>query len=193
MKKISIVSIISILLYFSAVTFFLITKKDIALTLWELMTIAGVLVYTVLLAKICDVFNCNGLYKRLISIFLSCACTLTSAAHIINITVTRKLISQGVNVPSYFRIGCWPSVEMAADYLAWGLFIGLAFLCLGIAINKEDCKFIKYLSIITGMLCVSGFIAAICINENLWYIAPVGYGIIPITICIKLIKREKIN
>lgn len=32
------------------------------------------------------------------------ACALTSVAHIVNITVTRRLISEGVNVPEYFRI-----------------------------------------------------------------------------------------
>ncbi len=191
MKKVSIISIISILLYFVAVTLFLITKTDVALTLWELMTIEGALVYVVLLIKLCDKFKCNEIYKRLISIFLACACTLTSVTHIVNITVTRNLISQGVNVPDYFKIGYWPSVEMAVDYLAWGLFTGLAFFCLGIAIKEKSSKFIKCTSIITGVLCILGFIGAIFINENMWYLAPMGYGIIPIAICIKLIKLNK--
>ena len=190
MKKISIISIISILLYFSAVTMFLITKTDMALTLWELMTIEGVIVYTILLTKICDVLKSNDVHKRLVSIFLACSCALTSVAHIVNITVTRNLISQGVNVPDYFKIGCWPSVEMAVDYLAWGLFMGLAFLCLGISIKEKLNKFIKFSSILTGILCILGFVGALAINENMWYLAPMGYGIIPIIICIKMMKLE---
>lgn len=50
--------------------------------------------------------------------FMACICTLTSAAHIVNITVARTLISEGADVPAYFQIGFWPSVEMAIDYLA---------------------------------------------------------------------------
>ena len=48
---------------------------------------------------------------------MACGVTLTSVAHIVNITVTRRLISNGINVPDYFRIGYFPSVEMAVDYL----------------------------------------------------------------------------
>ena len=187
MKKISI---ISILLYFSAVTLFLITKTEMALTLWEIMTIEGAIVYTILLTKICDVLKSNDAHKRLVSIFLACSCALTSVAHIVNITVTRNLISQGINVPDYFTIGCWPSVEMAVDYLAWGVFMGLAFLCLGISISKKSNKFIRYSSIITGLLCIIGFVGALVINENMWYLAPMGYGIIPIIISIKMMKLE---
>lgn len=43
--------------------------------------------------------------------------------------VMRPLINEGVDVPSYFQIGQWPSVEMAIDYLAWGFFLGMAFIC----------------------------------------------------------------
>lgn len=121
---------------------------------------------------------------------MGCACTLTTVAHVVNITVTRKLISEGINVPNYFRIGYWPSVEMAIDYVAWGLFVGLAFLCVGISIKNAKNKFIKIHTIISGILCFIGFFGALFINENIWYLAPIGYGIIPIYTCIKLIKLE---
>ena len=29
------------------------------------------------------------------------------------------------DVPFYYQIGQWPSVEMAIDYLAWGFFMGI--------------------------------------------------------------------
>lgn len=94
-------------------------------------------------------------------------------------------------MPNYFRIGYWPSVEMAVDYLAWGFFIGLAFLCIGISIKDKTNKFIINSTIISGILCLIGFCGALFINENIWYIAPIGYGVIPIGICIKMMKFEK--
>lgn len=51
-------------------------------------------------------------------VFMTSTCALTSVSHIVNITVTRVLISDGIEVPAYFQIGFWPSVEMAIDYLA---------------------------------------------------------------------------
>ena len=44
MKRISTCSIIAIIFYFISVMLFLITKTDLALTMWELMTIIGGLV-----------------------------------------------------------------------------------------------------------------------------------------------------
>jgi hypothetical protein len=68
--------------------------------------------------------------------------------------------------------------------------MGLAFLCLGISIKEKLNKFIKFSSILTGILCILGFVGALAINENMWYLAPMGYGIIPIIICIKMMKLE---
>ena len=43
-KKAAAAGIICEVLYFISVTMFLVTKNDIALTLWELMTVAGAVV-----------------------------------------------------------------------------------------------------------------------------------------------------
>lgn len=190
MKKISIASIIAIIIYFISVSLFLITKTDIALTIWELMTIIGAIVYLFLIIKLSEILTNSNFYKRLISVFMGCGLAFTSVAHIVNITVTRVLISDGVNVPDYFKIGCWPSIEMVIDYVGWGLFIGLAFLILGFSINNKKYHSIKRTSIISGILCLIGFIGALFINENIWYIATIGYGIIPIYLCIKTMRLE---
>lgn len=145
-----------------------------------------------LLIQLSNILKSEEIYKKTMAVFMACACSLTSMAHIINITVTRRLISEGVNVPNYFRIGYWPSVEMAVDYLAWGFFVGLAFLCIGFsATNNDKSKIsIKRTTIISGLLCLIGFFGALFINENLWYLAPLGYGIIPVYICIKMLKLK---
>ena len=180
MRRISIISVTTIIIYFVSVLSFLITKADIALTIWELMTVIGAIVYLFLIVKLSDIITNNNFYKRLISVFMGCGVAFTSVAHIVNITVTRRLISDGINIPDYFRIGCWPSVEMVVDYLGWGLFVGLAFLLLGISISDKKYNSIKMTSITSGILCLIGFTFALFINENMWYIATVGYGIIPI-------------
>lgn len=190
MKKISIGSIIAIIIYFISVILFLVTKTDIALTIWELMTIIGAIVYLILFIKLSEKISSDNFYKRLISVFIACGVTLTSIAHIVNITVTRRLITNGVDVPNYFKIGYWPSVEMAVDYLGWGLFIGLAFICISLSINSKKYNSIKNSCFLSGILCLIGFIGALFINENMWYLAPMGYGIIPINLCIKTMKIE---
>ena len=188
MRRISIISVTTIIIYFVSVLSFLITKADIALTIWELMTVIGAIVYLFLIVKLSDIITNNNFYKRLISVFMGCGVAFTSVAHIVNITVTRRLISDGINIPDYFRIGCWPSVEMVVDYLGWGLFVGLAFLLLGVSINDKKYNSIKMASITSGILCLIGFTFALFINENMWYIATVGYGIIPIYLCVKTMK-----
>lgn len=120
---------------------------------------------------------------------MGCTCALTAVAHIVNITVTRPLIRQGMAVPTYFQIGYWPSVEMAVDYVAWGFFMGLAFLCLGFGMKINEKKFLKMMLIICGILCLVGFFGALFINENMWYLAPLAYGPGTIVICLNILKK----
>lgn len=190
MKKIFVVGIVTCILYFVSVGLFLITKTEIALTIWELMTVFSAPVVLFVLLEISNFVASTSVYKKAILAFMSCTCSLTGVAHIVNITVTRALISEGIDVPTFFQIGHWPSVEMAIDYLAWGFFTGLAILCLGIAIKDKDnmkCS-IKISLLICGSLCLIGFFGAIFINENIWYIAPMGYGVGIMIVCIQMLK-----
>lgn len=189
-KKIAIIGVSTCILYFISVGLFLITKEEAALTIWELMTFLSAPVELLVLLELSNLVNATAIYKNAMLVFMACACALTSVAHIVNITVTRRLISEGINVPEYFRIGFWPSVEMAIDYLAWGFFVGLAFLCIGFATNSKDKQklMIKVTVLVCGMLCLSGFFGAIFINENLWYVAPMGYGLGSMIICIQMMR-----
>jgi len=189
-KRIPHIGIVTCILYFIAVTLFLITKTEIALTIWELFTIIGAPVILFVLIELANLMNIAPTYRNAMLVFMSCTCSLTGLAHIINITVTRKLIADDINVPNYFRIGYWPSVEMATDYLAWGFFMGLAFLSVGFAINRDNKKnsMMKIIVLVCGTLCLTGFLGTVFINENLWYLAPLGYGFGTILICIKMIR-----
>lgn len=191
-KKISVIGIITCVLYFLSVGLFLITKSEAALTAWELMTIFSAPVVLFVLSELSNSLSIISLYKNAMLAFMACTCALTGAAHIVNITVTRRLINEGVPVPVYFQIGFWPSVEMAVDYLAWGFFTGLAFLCVGLSAKSSDKskQIMKLNALVCGLLCLIGFLGTVFINENIWYIAPIGYGIGTMVICIQLYSMK---
>lgn len=81
---------------------------------------------------------------------------------------------------------------MAIDYLAWGFFAGLAFICVGLSgkSNDNSKKNMKLNALLCGILCLIGFFGTVFINENIWYIAPIGYGIGTMIICIQLFKHN---
>ena len=130
LKKISVTGILTCILYFVSVGMFLITKSDIALTFWELMTVISGPLVLLVMTGLADFLSSPAVGKRIMLVSMGCTCGLTGAAHIVNISVTRGLMSEGIDVPTYFQIGQWPSVEMAVDYLAWGFFMGTAFLAI---------------------------------------------------------------
>ncbi len=193
-KRIHLIGIITIILYFISVGSFLISKADIALTIWELMTVISGPIVLLVLLELSHRLSSPDLYRNAMLVFMACTCALTGAAHIVDITVTRRLIREGVEVPLYFQIGQWPSVEMAVDYLAWGFFMGLAFVCLGLPIASTDkaTRNLKLISLINGILCLIGFIGALFINENVWYLAPMGYGLGLLILCIERLRSDKI-
>lgn len=190
-KKIHLIGIIDVMLYFVSVGAFLITKADVALTIWELMTVISGPIVLLVLLELTHRLLTPDLNRRAMLVFMACTCALTGAAHIVNITVTRRLMSEGVEVPLYFQIGQWPSVEMAVDYLAWGFFMGLAFICLGLPIASTDksARSLKVISLVNGILCLLGFVGALFINENIWYLAPMGYGFGLLVLCIIRLRR----
>ncbi len=191
-KKIHLIGIIAVILYFLSVGSFLISRAGIALTIWELMTVISGPIVLLVLLELSHRLSIPDLYRNAMLAFMACTCALTGVAHIVNITVTRRLISEGVEVPLYFQIGQWPSVEMAVDYLAWGFFMGLAFICLSLPITSPDktTRSLKVISLIDGILCLIGFVGALFINENIWYLAPTGYGFGLLILCIMRLRKE---
>lgn len=191
-KKISIIGILTVIVYFISVAGFLVTQTEIALTIWEMMTIiSGPVVFMVLL-EFSRYFDIPDIFRNAMSGFMSCVCALTGLSHIVNITVTRKLISEGINVPTYYQIGQWPSAQMAIDYLAWGFFMGLAFLCISIIAksNRNETRGMQIVALIDGILCFVGFAGTLLINENMWYVAPMGYGPGLLVLCVMRLRAK---
>lgn len=184
--------IVTAIIYFLSMAWFLIAKTSAALKLWECMTVISALLILVLLIHFCDSVTALKTYRDLAVLFMACATTLTSLAHVVNITVTQKLMDAGIAVPAFWQIGQWPSVEMTVDYMAWGLFTGLAFVYAAIAVqNRQHCYLlIKRVLFINAILCLTGFAGAFCINENLWYVASIGYGPGFVIFCILWMRAE---
>ena len=75
---------------------------------------------------------------------------------------------------------------MTVDYIAWGFFMGLAFIALFLGVKD---KTMKIISASCGILCLCGFIGSF-FSDSLWYIAPLGYGIGFLIMCIFILKRK---
>lgn len=186
-KKLALAGIIADGLYFISVILYLIVKTDWALTVWESMTVAGAFVMTAVLTAAAEAYQIKPMFRRFMLISLSGTLILTSAAHFTSIGVIRKLVSQGVSVPDYFRIGFFPSIEMIVDYTAWGLFMGCAFLALFFGIQDMP---IKGISVTCSSLCMVGF-AGSFFSESLWYPAPLGYGFGFLILCIAILRKKE--
>lgn len=182
-------------LYFIVTFVFIFMGSRTWLTAMELTTmISGVFMLMLIIVLPFSQSNTLQGYKLLSIIFVSSCMILTNVAHMVNLTVTEHLMKSGLSVPSYLQIGKWPSIEMAVDYLAWGLFMGLAFIVSSLGIkNNASSKKLKTTLIICGALCIIGFFGAILINENMWYAAPMGYGIGTVIICIELLHYDHIK
>lgn len=190
-NKIAILGITDVGVYAVTVILYLLFKSDLLLTLWEASTILSA---PIMLLILLDIFKKSGREKSLLQsltlVFMTCTIVLTGVAHFVNIAVTRELIAKGVNIPTYFQIGYWPSVEMAVDYLAWGFFMGLAFITTACTLNNAErtLKRLKNMLFTCGGLCLLGFVGTVLINENMWYLAPLGYGVGTIVICIQMLR-----
>ncbi len=193
-NKIAILGIVDVLVYTITVILYLIIKSDMLLTLWEVITIFSAPIMLLILLNISQSNDeAKPVLKNLIIIFMTCTIVLTSTAHFVNIAVTRKLIAEGLFIPTYLQIGYWPSVEMAIDYIAWGFFMGLAFITTAYCLSAKR-KILKRQKIelsVCGILCQAGFWGTIFINENLWYLAPLGYGVGTIVLCVEMLQKPR--
>jgi len=63
----------------------------------------------------------------------------------------------------------------------------------GLPFNSTDRakQRIKLISLLCSVLCITGFIGGTFINENLWYIAPMGYGIGFLILCVLMFRVAK--
>ena len=77
----------------------------------------------------------------------------------------------------WFQIYSWPSIMAAVEYLAWGFFLGLAFICLAPAFgNGKLERFIFWTLIISGIFCLAAALGQVLHNIPLSMIGFLGWG-----------------
>ncbi|GBU26660.1 hypothetical protein R84B8_00170 [Treponema sp. R8-4-B8] len=187
-KNIAKTGLLICLLYFISVVLLILFSNNITINIMEIITmLSGIYMVLLIISLPVDNKIKHNIYRLLAIIFVSSCMLLTNLIHWINIIVIKQLIKNGINIPEYFKIGTWPSFIMAIDYLGWGLFMGLAFIFSGFMLKLSIN--IKWILRLNGILCLLGFFGVI-INENLWYMAPLGYGIGTLIVCIKLLMMK---
>ena len=186
-KNIAIMGILLICIYFFTVIIFVATSSTNWLIVFDIVTMFSGIYYVFLIFIL--PFS-KDRKKTPAMIFAAALMIITNIAHTINLTSIQN-IKNGINIPDYLQIGKNLSFVTSIEYLGWGIFLGLAFLfsSLGIA-NEQELKPLKITLFICSCLCIIGFFGWL-INENLWYIASMGYGIGAVTICIELLLMEK--
>lgn len=189
LKRIAKIGLLICFLYFISVVLIIFFNNIYTVLVMEIITIISGIYMIFLIASLeMNMEYKHNIYKLLAIIFVSSCMLLTNVVHWLNIIVITPLIINGINVPEYIKIGTTPSILTTIDNLGWGLFMGLAFIFSSFYI--KSIINLKYLLWINGILCLIGFFGFI-INTNLWYIAPLGYGIGTLIICIKILMNKK--
>ena len=82
--------------------------------------------------------------------------TLTSLNRYVSLTVIPQAQAIGkTDGLDWFQTYNWPSVMAAVEYLAWGFFLGLAFICLAPVFKKTSLeRFIFGTLIVSGIFCL---------------------------------------
>ena len=193
-RNIAIIGILLICIYYFVVINFVATRSINWLITFDILTMFSGIYFVFLIIVLPFSKDENIQIKKIMAIiFVTAHMILTNIAHTINL-VSVQNIKNGIKVPDYLYIGKPMSYVTAIEYLGWGIFLGLAFLfsSLGIA-NKRELKLLKTTLFICSCLCIIGFFGWVVINENLWYIASMGYGVGTLIICIILLRHDKKN
>jgi hypothetical protein len=87
--------------------------------------------------------------------------TLTSLNRYVSLTVVPQALGQGrTEGLIWFEPYSWPSIMAAAEILAWGLYLGLALLCLAPAFAEGRlARAIFWSLILSGLLCLTAPLA----------------------------------
>jgi hypothetical protein len=166
------------ILYFLVVAGYFITKSSIAFKCWEAMIIISAPVMLIVLVSVPENTDISKEGWKISSIaFMICTTVITSEAHYNNI------ISNNITNAEF----------QANDSLAWGLFMGLAFIFTFLALPSKIAGFrkIRYTILICGCLCLLGLLGPISDITALWFLAVAGYGIGTPVICVQLISFYK--
>ncbi len=167
--------IVLAILYFAVVAGYFLTESTVIFKLWEAMIILSALILLLILISVLENADEDKKSWKIAAIaFMVCTTVITSAAHYSNIISLQGIIAD----------------FLPNDPLAWGFFMGLAFIFTSASLSSTF-KNIKYTSMICGCLCLIGFLGPILNVIPLWFVAVAGFVLgIPV-ICVQLLLFYK--
>jgi len=101
---------------------------------------------------------------------------ITSSVHFVVLTVSRLITSAGFPWTSLFFSFQWPSVVYALDILAWDIFFALSMFSAALVFRTGRLEItVRYLMILSGVLCLAGLIGIPLADMNVRNIGIIGY------------------
>ncbi|MBR6072406.1 MAG: hypothetical protein IKP77_06240 [Acholeplasmatales bacterium] len=187
-KTYHVLMIILCLLYAFVVALYIATKSEVCLAIWEIYTILSAIYFLIYFRLLSKYLGFKEKEIKIVTIMFIGLLVFTSIAHISSVCITRPLLRGGYDVPKYYLIGMYPSIEMFIDYIGWGLFTGLGFIFISKYI--KDNKLLKNIFLVLGIMILIGFVGGFTPIQELWYIASFGYGFGPVIISIILLVKK---
>jgi hypothetical protein len=124
-----------------------------------------------------------------VALALTTVCAaLTCSVHFLQLTVVRRLATDGVPGFALLRMYPWPSLMLTLDFLAWDVFLGLALLFAALAFAGDSLQTaIRIAMQLSGALCVAGIFGSALGDLRLQLVSILGYaGVFPV-VCALLI------
>ncbi len=180
---IAYMGIIIIVIYFIVVTGYYLTESAFLFRLWEAMIIISAPVVLFVLISVLDYAGegRNG-WKTAAIAFMTCTMAITAIAHSSNVFFSQDVAAD----------------LLAAEFqpyesLAWGFFMGLAFICTFMSLSSgiSQVTRIKHICMICGIFCLLGLLGPILDIAALWFVAVAGYGLGTPVICMCLLSLYK--
>ena len=105
------------------------------------------------------------------------AAGVTMAVHFLELTAIRQLVRADEGRLSYLLV--WPSSLLAADYLAWDLFVGLSLVCVSrVFVGDLSLSRARRVMALCGVMCLAGLVGPFSGSIAWQTIAVLGYAVV---------------
>ncbi len=163
------------ILYFMVVAAYFLTESTVMFKLWEAMIILSAPILLLILISVLEYADeTKKSWKTAAISFMICTTVITASAHYSNIISSQETLTD----------------FQPNDPLAWGFFMGLAFIFTSASLSSK-LRSVKYTLMICGCLCLVGLFGPILNVVPLWFVAVAGYGLGTPVICIQLLLYYK--
>lgn len=117
-NKIPYMGLIACFCYFITTFGLVMTRTTVFVILMELATVLSTPVILLIFMSVPSKNNDQSqIAKKLSVAFMTSCMILTCVAHFTNLVFIQPLMASGINIPTYFQIGQWPSALMTIDIL----------------------------------------------------------------------------